>query len=75
MELARLRSTRLRLALSQADLAARSGVEKATISRLEGGRQRARPSTARKLAQALGVEPAELLADGDGDGGREDHRR
>lgn len=51
----------MRRALSQADLAARSGVGQANLSRIEAGKQRARPSTARRLAEALGVEPAALM--------------
>lgn len=50
-------------ALSRRDLAELSGVDKATIYRLEHGRTgRARPSTLRKLAKALDVEPALLLS-------------
>ena len=55
----RLRDVRHRLALSQEELAARSGVARSTIIKLEAGRD-AWPSTVRKLAAALGVKPAEL---------------
>ena len=48
-------------ALTQEELAERSGVTRSTISRLEDGLQEARPSTLRKLAAALGVEPGELI--------------
>jgi len=55
----RLRDVRHRLALSQEELADKSGVARSTIIKLEAGRE-AWPSTVRKLAQALGVKPAEL---------------
>ncbi len=65
---ARLRSARLRLALSQEDLATRSGVPVVTISRAENDRfEMPRPSTVRKLAQALDVAPGWLLF-GEGEG-------
>jgi transcriptional regulator with XRE-family HTH domain len=38
-----------------------SDVSLQTIWRIEAGRQGAHPRTIRKLAQALGVEPAELV--------------
>ena len=38
-----------------------TGVAFDTISRLETGKQRAQPRTLRKLADALGVEPRELM--------------
>lgn len=58
-----LRYVREGLALSQRDLAARSGVAHDTIGQLERGERKARPSTIRKLAEALGVEPSVLLAE------------
>src|SRR5215217_7049534 len=48
---------------SQRDLAARSGVAQNTISQLERGERKAMPSTVRKLAEALGVEPSVLLGE------------
>ena len=50
--------------LSQEELAEISGVGRNTISRLENGQQSARPSTAKKLADALpyGCTPKELMA-------------
>jgi len=48
---------------SQRDLAARSGVAQNTISQLERGERKAMPSTVRKLAGALEVEPSVLLAE------------
>jgi transcriptional regulator with XRE-family HTH domain len=44
-----------------------TGIAFDTISRLETGKQRAQPRTIRKLAEALGVEPKELMK-GDNDG-------
>src|SRR5215204_7110426 len=48
---------------SQRDLAARSGVAPNTISQLERGERKAMPSTVRKLADALGVDPPVLMAE------------
>jgi transcriptional regulator with XRE-family HTH domain len=58
----RLYPTRRAQALTQQELADRSGVSLTTINRLERG-YTARPQTVRKLAEALGVEPRELLAE------------
>jgi transcriptional regulator with XRE-family HTH domain len=61
----KLRELRDRKVLSQVGLAERSGVDQRTIGSLERGDYgSARPSTIRKLAEALGVEPGELLAAG-----------
>jgi transcriptional regulator with XRE-family HTH domain len=56
----RLKELRERAALSQEDLARKSDVSRTTIARLEAGERPARPSTRRKLAEALGVLPEEL---------------
>lgn len=61
--LRKLRALRLQRALSQRDLALRAGVSQVTIVRLERGEAEARPSTVRKLAAALGVDPRELVGD------------
>jgi transcriptional regulator with XRE-family HTH domain len=59
-QLRRLRELR---ALSLKDLGELSGVDESTIYRLENGRTgRARPSTIRRLAKALGVATEELLS-------------
>lgn len=58
---ARLRELRKGRALSQQDLERVSGVAQHTISELESGKRKARPSTVRKLANALGVEPVEII--------------
>jgi transcriptional regulator with XRE-family HTH domain len=42
-------------------LAERSGVAYDTINRLELGKQDAQPRTIRRLAEALGVQPKELM--------------
>ena len=58
---ARLRRLRRDQALSQQDLSAATGVAQATLSDLERGKRGARASTVRKLAEAWGVEPKELM--------------
>lgn len=61
---ARLRDLRRDLVLSQRELSRMTGVAFDTISRLETGKQRAQPRTVRRLADALGVEPRDLLVEG-----------
>jgi transcriptional regulator with XRE-family HTH domain len=56
-----LRRLRRERALSQRDLSRMTGVAFDTISRLETGKQEAQHKTIRKLAEALGVEPHELM--------------
>ncbi len=56
-----LKELRRRKGWSQKDLARRSGVGQDTISGIESGRHEARPSTLRKLAEALGVEVTDLF--------------
>jgi transcriptional regulator with XRE-family HTH domain len=55
-----LRSFRLALFLSQAELARQSGLHALTISRLESGRVKPSTRTLRALAQALGTTPGDL---------------
>lgn len=57
----RLKELRTEHVLSLRELEERSGVSYNTIWRLEDGRQGAHPKTIRKLAEALGVEPRELI--------------
>jgi transcriptional regulator with XRE-family HTH domain len=57
----RLRQLRVERALSLRALAQRSGVAFDTINKLELGHRPARLTTIRKLADALGVEPKELM--------------
>ena len=59
----RLRELRERASFSQMELSERSGVSRATIADLELGKRGAQPKTRRKLAEALGVEPWELVED------------
>jgi transcriptional regulator with XRE-family HTH domain len=61
MDLPQLRYLRRRAVMSQEDLAEKSGVARDTISKLETGRRGAYPSTIRKLAAGLEVEPRILL--------------
>jgi transcriptional regulator with XRE-family HTH domain len=57
----RLRELRLERMLSQTELAKIASTTQATISNFEGGQRTAQPRTVRKLADALGVEPRELI--------------
>ena len=57
----RLRELRVEQALTLRALGERSGVAYDTINKLELGRRPAHASTIRKLADALGVEPKELM--------------
>ena len=61
--LTRLRDLRLRAALTQIELAEKTGLARTTIVRLEQGDPNALPPTLRKLAKALHVKPAELWED------------
>ena len=57
-----LRRLRKQADLSQEDLGARAGIQMADISRYEGGHRDPRISTVARLADALGVPVADLLA-------------
>ncbi len=57
----RLRQIRRERALSQRDLSRMTGVAHDSISQLETGKREAQPKTIRKLAEALRVEPKELM--------------
>ncbi len=57
----RLKDLRIRRALTQEELAAKAVIGKNTVNRLERDLTEPHMSTLRKLAQALGVEPHELL--------------
>ena len=59
----RLKPVRERKLLTQEELAVRSKITRAAISRIENGGD-ARISTLRKLAAALEVEPEELIDSG-----------
>ncbi len=58
----KLREWRLAKVMTQEELAKLSGATEATISRLETGQHEARISTVRRLAEALGITPQELIA-------------
>jgi transcriptional regulator with XRE-family HTH domain len=57
----RLKTLRGEHVLTLRELAEEAGVSKDTIWRLENGHSEAHPSTIRKLARALGVQPKELV--------------
>ena len=61
MDVPHLRSARQRAVMSQEQLAEKSGVARDTISKLETGQRKAYPSTIRKLAAGLEVEPRLLI--------------
>ena len=57
----RLRQLRKQSLMTQEQLAERSGVAVSTIIRVERNQVEPHGSTIRKLAEALGVEPQELV--------------
>ncbi|HZG62080.1 MAG TPA: helix-turn-helix transcriptional regulator [Rubrobacteraceae bacterium] len=57
----RLKELRVRRALTQEELADEAGTGKNTINRIERNLTEPHMSTLRKLATALGVDPAELV--------------
>ena len=57
----RLRELRRQKVLSMRELEEMSGVSYNTIWRLETGKTGAQPRTIRRIADALGVDPAELV--------------
>ena len=63
--MARLRELRRLRVLTLRELEEVSGVSYNTIWRLENGHRKARPSTLRKLAAALGVDASELVIPGE----------
>jgi transcriptional regulator with XRE-family HTH domain len=65
VDLPGLRRARLDRLLTQRELAAKAGLTQATVQRIETGATKARISTVRKLAAALGVEPRQLIASQD----------
>lgn len=62
MELPNLKTTRLLRLVTQRELARRAGLTVASVSRIENGTTRARISTVWRLAEALDVDPDDLLA-------------
>lgn len=64
VNVARLKELRRQKVLSMRELEEMSGVSYNTIWRLENGKTGAYPRTIRRIAQVLGVEPAELIREG-----------
>jgi transcriptional regulator with XRE-family HTH domain len=57
----RLKQLRRERALSQRALSGLSGVSLDAVNQLEAGKRQAQPVTVRRLAEALGVVPRELM--------------
>jgi transcriptional regulator with XRE-family HTH domain len=57
----KLKRLRTLNALSQAELAEAAGLTTAAVARIERDEAEPRPSTLRKLANALNVQPRELI--------------
>jgi transcriptional regulator with XRE-family HTH domain len=55
-----LKRWRMRRAMTQIQLAERCGLSPATIVRIERNQREPQPSTIRKLADALDIDPSEL---------------
>ena len=56
-----VRKARVRALLTQGELAERASIGTATLNRIEKDRVEPHFRTIRKLAKALGIDPAELL--------------
>jgi DNA-binding XRE family transcriptional regulator len=56
-----LREARLRRRMSQQSLADRAGVARVTVSQIELGKSGPRPHIARRIAEALGTQPSEII--------------
>jgi transcriptional regulator with XRE-family HTH domain len=63
----KLKELRTERSLSLRELAAASGLSHNTIWQLERRKGGAHPRTVRKLADAFGVAPRELMAEGEND--------
>lgn len=59
----KLKRARIQNALTQQQLADKAGLTTASAARIERNETEPRPTTLRKLADALGVEPGDLLDD------------
>lgn len=57
----RLKELRIEQAMTQEELAEKAEIGKNTVNRMERNLTEPRPSTLRKLAEALNVEPRELV--------------
>jgi DNA-binding XRE family transcriptional regulator len=60
----RLREIREAHFLTQAELAERAGLARLSVVRIEKGHVRPRLWTVRRLAETLGIEPAQLVVGG-----------
>lgn len=63
MDPEKLKAARKAKVYSLQDLARYSGVHRQTIYNLEAGRRKPHPATVRKLADALGVDPLDLMGE------------
>lgn len=61
VKLQRLRQVRERKVLTQAQLAERAGISRVALSKIESCASDPYPTTIRKLAAALGVDPEDLM--------------
>jgi transcriptional regulator with XRE-family HTH domain len=59
----KLRASRLRLGLTQTDLAYKSRLSASDVSRFENGMSKPYPAQAQRLAAVLGIAATELLDD------------
>ncbi len=59
-----LKRLRILSALTQAELAQKAGLTPAAVARIERNEAEPRMTTLRKLAETLGVDPAELVEGG-----------
>jgi transcriptional regulator with XRE-family HTH domain len=57
----KIRRLREEQALNQTELAAKAGITAVQLGRIERGESFPRPRTRRHLAEALGVDPKELI--------------
>ena len=56
-----LRAWRDYLGLTQAELAGKAGISQAALSQMESGESKLRKATRSKLADAMGINPEQLL--------------
>jgi transcriptional regulator with XRE-family HTH domain len=59
----RLKTLRIRRALTQQELAEKAGISKTALNRIELNKAEPHMSTLRKLANTLDVDPTELLGE------------
>jgi transcriptional regulator with XRE-family HTH domain len=65
----RVKKLRIRSAMTQVELAKAAGISPNTVWRLETGQHAPQLGTIRKVAQALGVAPHELIEESGSTGG------